>query len=456
MLSEAINLSIKALGVLAFCFHASSALAGNFDDARVQSWSRSFLIAGSTNQKTVSLVINGYGKSPTEALQNAAENALKQVVGSFLSAETLVNKKTVIQNGITSTTRVIQKDISEYSQGAIKSIYSLNISRSDGLYFAVARVEVRVEDFRRFIDKIASDSVEIGANLYAQISANMANQSGLVDSVEKQLLPIIKGRGSEVSVGSPMLISSLPQSYKQLVQYFDESTTIALPFSISIPQAVWSSIESSLDSLATAKSVSFAPFNFDLLDNRNLNGSNQDRTPFVLGLVDPDRQRLIAYQFKNFWVSLKKKYGVKYGSQSDSQSPLFGVVHPHSSDTIRQRGVFYPRLLIELLASDGSVIYSKGLLSFSRPSQWRLGGVDKLVVLCVPGRALGYDGELSGEFDSCRYQNSDPWGFSPFHNSSQILGSRKFLVAKQNYLLLMSLPPEQRQLIRDVRITLVD
>ena len=55
------------------------------------------LIAKKSNVRTV--VTIGYGKTVDEAAQNSAENALKQVVGSFIDSETLLKKEKEISNG---------------------------------------------------------------------------------------------------------------------------------------------------------------------------------------------------------------------------------------------------------------------------------------------------------------------------------------------------------------------
>ena len=170
----------------------------SFNDNLEQLKSKIVHVAESIKPRTISVVSNGYGTSPTASLRNAAENALKEVVGSFLSAEIQIKMKTRIDDGIALTSKIIQKDINEYSQGSIKSIRTLNISKSDSLYFAVARVEIRVEDFKRYINKIATATTTIGDNLFAQINANLSNQSSLVDSIENQLLPIIMERAQRL------------------------------------------------------------------------------------------------------------------------------------------------------------------------------------------------------------------------------------------------------------------
>ena len=76
------------------------------------------LIASRGNVRTVITI--GYGTSVDEASQNAAETALKQVVGSFIDSETLIKNQKEINDGIVKLSKTIKKDIQDYSQGSIK------------------------------------------------------------------------------------------------------------------------------------------------------------------------------------------------------------------------------------------------------------------------------------------------------------------------------------------------
>ena len=60
------------------------------------------------------VTVVGRGENYNKAAQNAAKNALTEVVGSFLDSQTLVNKKTIIEDGLIERTKEIRVDISEY------------------------------------------------------------------------------------------------------------------------------------------------------------------------------------------------------------------------------------------------------------------------------------------------------------------------------------------------------
>ncbi len=52
------------------------------------------------------ITASGYGVSIETASQNAAENALTEVVGSFIDSETLIKKQKEIRDGVISKTKM--------------------------------------------------------------------------------------------------------------------------------------------------------------------------------------------------------------------------------------------------------------------------------------------------------------------------------------------------------------
>ena len=79
------------------------------------------LISNAFKEKEIQTVTaSGFGKTLEAAFQNAAENALTIVVGSFIDAETQIKKQKEIRDGVISKTKIIKKDVRDYSQGSIK------------------------------------------------------------------------------------------------------------------------------------------------------------------------------------------------------------------------------------------------------------------------------------------------------------------------------------------------
>ena len=68
------------------------------------------LISNSIEEKEIKTVTaNGFGTTLESAAQNAAENALTQVVGSFIDAETQIKQQKEIRDGVLRKTKVIKK-----------------------------------------------------------------------------------------------------------------------------------------------------------------------------------------------------------------------------------------------------------------------------------------------------------------------------------------------------------
>ena len=128
--------------------------------------------AGSDEKIIKTVTASGYGTSVDAAAQNAAENALTQVVGSFIDAETQIKKQKEIRDGVISKTKVIKKDIRDYSQGSIKSFEVLNVQQNGSIYNVTARVDVRVEDFRAYIKELAFESKKINQGLFSSIKTD--------------------------------------------------------------------------------------------------------------------------------------------------------------------------------------------------------------------------------------------------------------------------------------------
>jgi hypothetical protein len=123
--------------------------------------------AGSEEKIIKTVTASGFGTSTDAAAQNAAENALTQVVGSFIDAETQIKKQKEIRDGVISRTKVIKKDIRDYSQGSIQYFEVLNVQENGSIYNVTARVDVRVEDLREKKKKKTKGTTRVKSNLFS-------------------------------------------------------------------------------------------------------------------------------------------------------------------------------------------------------------------------------------------------------------------------------------------------
>ncbi len=161
------------------------------------------------NLKIKTVTASGFGESIEAASQNAAENALTQVVGSFIDADTLIKKRREIREGVISKTKVIKKDIKDYSQGSIKYFEILNIQENGSIFSITARVDVRIEDFRSYIKELASDTKEIDSGLFASIKTDEENIENKLDLLGKILNPLIKAEVTKINIGEPQRLINL-------------------------------------------------------------------------------------------------------------------------------------------------------------------------------------------------------------------------------------------------------
>jgi phage shock protein PspC (stress-responsive transcriptional regulator) len=173
------------------------------------------------------VIINGVGTDIQEASKNAAHNALVEVVGSFIDANTFMEKKTTIDNGIRSQTKNIWSDIKDYSQGSIKSFEILDSEIKKGLVTVKAKITVRNENFSAYIKKLAEVEVKVGSDLYAKISTKIENDENLKQIlIDNIIIPISSGTVQEFTLSDPSILESekLPEWLeKQFVQeHYDD------------------------------------------------------------------------------------------------------------------------------------------------------------------------------------------------------------------------------------------
>ena len=220
--------------------------------------------------KTIETVVsNGMGVSVQLAAQNAAENALTQVVGSFIDVETQLKKRTEIRDGVVAKTKTISKDINDYSQGSIKYFEILEVTETSGIFKVTARVDVRIDDFKAYIKELAAGEQKVGAGLFGVMKAEKddeINQASLL--VNKIFLPVVRGEVHDVSVGNIMPANRFfedicPTSNFRTKggncnvkkQIRDLSMTVAIPFTISLKKEFVDNALNVLENIGDTKQV---------------------------------------------------------------------------------------------------------------------------------------------------------------------------------------------------------
>ena len=246
---------------------------------------RSVLITNAvgSDEKIIKIVTaSGYGTSVDAAAQNAAENALTQVVGSFIDSETLIKKQKEIRDGVISKTKVIKKDIRDYSQGSIKYFEVLNVQQNGSIYNVTARVDVRVEDFRAYIKELAYKEKVIPKGLFTAILTDTDNQKERASLIHKKILhPITSGEVIEIDLGNIYRVGEFYDTNACKVKYqygnmprestklklcsdnfyagygFNKATTLVFPVTLKLRSDFKENLQRTLNNISDNKTFSY-------------------------------------------------------------------------------------------------------------------------------------------------------------------------------------------------------
>ena len=211
--------------------------------------------------KTV--ISDGLGTDVPSAAQNAAQNALTNVVGSFIDATKLLEKRTEIQEGVRSATSRIDTNIKEYSQGSIQGFEVLEVSSQGGLTKVTAKVSVRLENFKNYIKKLAEGEVAVaGESLFAQAATEtkqMDNKSALL--YENVILPISYGQVFNFTIEPPQpaksyKIDQRDQSFTQrafntLIQQYGIENVFIFKLTVSLKPEFEENMKKTLSNISS-------------------------------------------------------------------------------------------------------------------------------------------------------------------------------------------------------------
>lgn len=156
-------------------------------------------------EPTVQLVVtNGYGKDVPGAAQNAAHNALTQVVGSFIDAQKMLEKQIQIRDGVRTQVENIKTDIKEYSQGSIRSFEIVKIGEENGLTVVTAKVIIRIEELTTYVNEIIGGERQIaGTGLFAQAATKSQQKEDKVRILLDNVLLPLMGNIYEFEISAP-------------------------------------------------------------------------------------------------------------------------------------------------------------------------------------------------------------------------------------------------------------
>ena len=224
-------------------------------------------VSKDTDVRNVTVV--GRGESFDKAAQNAAKNALTEVVGTFLDSKTLVNKKTVIDDGLVERTKEIRVDISEYSQGSIQSLKIIDAYQENNLAIVIAKVRVRIDDFRRYVEKLSSGRTDVSAGLFAAMTSQLDNQlNGYNILMQDVFKPLAQGKNYIIKMGEPQSLTGFyGTAYCTKNNYpvcdekwggfssFDSQTSVIIPVHIRLNPEFRANMLGYLDNIASKRVV---------------------------------------------------------------------------------------------------------------------------------------------------------------------------------------------------------
>jgi len=284
-------------------------------------------LASNTQEKIESVTATGFGTTLEKASQNAATNALTQVVGSFIDAETILKEQTNINNGIIEQTSIIKEDIKDYSQGSIKYFELLDIKENGSIYQVTARVDVKIEDFRAYIKKLASGSSsvskELSTGLFTKAITNEENLKNKYNLLLKNIIdPIRKAEVYNIEIGDVKSLddwqtdsnycatrsNTKPCSKKGQFANHDKDRTFVIPFSISLKDDFRENMKNTLENISDRRIDSYS-FNWFKDVNTNTYRQYRDvKRDYVITVFNSNKRDKSSYILKDIFYHFKKTH----------------------------------------------------------------------------------------------------------------------------------------------------
>jgi hypothetical protein len=237
-----------------------------------------------SGRKFRTVTSTGVGVNVSEAAQNAAQNALSQVVGTFIQSSSSLDKKIQIENGIKNETKDIRIDVKEYSQGYIQSFSIIKIDKFSDLFQVTTKSTIRIDDFKAYILRLAEAKKEINGGLFTQISNLKSQQKNLQGLVSEKLLAVSNGQVSIFNIGEPNSVESISQKFvnendsiRDFVDNNRSKMLIYFPIRIDIDPDFLSNMLKTFDSTAIGQhrlpndnshDMSMGAFKRQIIENR--------------------------------------------------------------------------------------------------------------------------------------------------------------------------------------------
>ena len=358
--------------------------------------SESILIA--ENKDSISKIIktvtaSGYGVSIENASQNAAENALAELVASFIDSDTFIKKQKEIIDGVKSKTKPIKKDIKDYSQGSIQYFEILNIKQNGSIYNVTARVDVRVEDFEAYIKKLAfgsnSVSKELATNLFTKALVSPDNLKYKYDLIVENILdPIRKAEVYEIEIGEitsledfqtkgKVCINNPNKSYcKNSGGYkdWDRNRTFVFPFTISLENNFKENMINTLNNISDKKIDTYDIKSFAKgYSATDTYRRSYDRSKdYGISIYSPNRKNKTTYILKNVLDYWQKKLNITRLDMSKYYfaNPAIKYSSNLSTGSCRNSNNYFNPLLLSFKGENNKTLANYEFSSFACNTDW--------------------------------------------------------------------------------------
>jgi hypothetical protein len=156
----------------------------------------------------IKLYSSGFGVTPNKALKDAAKKALEQEVGTFLTTKETLSQTTTITRKAEHEVRKLSTSITEYSQGAIRSIKIISLTPRDGGYNVDAVISIMTQPLATFAKELPSSTVGVPLGLFSSSLENYSNANNLKSILYNVLSPIYSGKVVKFMVGTPYLLAN--------------------------------------------------------------------------------------------------------------------------------------------------------------------------------------------------------------------------------------------------------
>jgi len=197
-------------------------------------------VAYSADQNSKTVVADGIGVDLDGAIQNSAENALIQLVGSFVDAQKSIEKQVEIRGAVKEQSKSINSRTSEYSQGTIEAIEVLSTSRDGALIRVTSKVTVRLEDFKAYMKRTALGETTVNQGLFAKVQVQKEQSGNLGEIViDRLMMEVFNLQVVRLDVGTVDVISdpALEAAIRKVLEPAANEALIKIPVKASIDEA---------------------------------------------------------------------------------------------------------------------------------------------------------------------------------------------------------------------------